>query len=131
MSKVNESRKIIYADDLIVAIRDDISIRGAAFAAIVRHINAAPVADAAPVVHGGWINTGGDFECSACGRPSEYVTKYCDECGAVMDLPKITDAATAALVRMGAIVHGYTESGRVEEVLYGGSPCTNLPRKKV
>lgn len=39
---MSNNRKIIYADDLMVAIRDDYNINSTAFAAIVRHINAAP-----------------------------------------------------------------------------------------
>lgn len=35
-------KKVIYADDLLIAIRDDLSINSTSFAAVVRHINAAP-----------------------------------------------------------------------------------------
>lgn len=27
----------------------------------------------------------GEYRCSACGNPSGYPTKYCDECGAKME----------------------------------------------
>lgn len=35
-------KKAIYADDLLIAIRDDLSVNSSSFAAVVRHINAAP-----------------------------------------------------------------------------------------
>lgn len=38
-------KKLIYADDLLQAIRDDPSINGANFAKIKRHIEAAPAVD--------------------------------------------------------------------------------------
>ena len=37
-----ENKKVIYAEDLMIAIRDDLSINSSSFAAVVRHINAAP-----------------------------------------------------------------------------------------
>ena len=46
---MNKNRKIIYADELLVAIRDDYSINSAAFAAIVRHINAASAVQIKPI----------------------------------------------------------------------------------
>lgn len=57
---------------------------------IQRWIDNAPTID--PVRHGKWV--GGDGKpkkdsfsvyCSACGKWSEYRTKYCGECGAKMD----------------------------------------------
>lgn len=39
---MDQNRKIIYADELLVSIRDDYNINSSAFAAVVRHINAAP-----------------------------------------------------------------------------------------
>ena len=47
---MDQNRKIIYADDLLVAIRDDYNINSAAFAAMVRHINDAPAVQIKPVV---------------------------------------------------------------------------------
>ena len=38
-------KKAIYADDLLVAIRDDPSINSTSFAAVVRHLNAAPAVE--------------------------------------------------------------------------------------
>lgn len=43
-------KKIIYADNLLLAIRDDYSINGAHFARLKRHIDAAPAVDAVKVV---------------------------------------------------------------------------------
>lgn len=56
-------------------------------------IEALPVADVAPVVHGRWVHLGGDeWCCSACGfvittdgswdKPTK---KYCEDCSAKMD----------------------------------------------
>lgn len=47
---MDQSKKIIYADDLLVAIRDDYNINGKAFAAMVRHINAAPAVVVTPAL---------------------------------------------------------------------------------
>lgn len=49
-----------------------------------------PAADVAPVVHGQWepiINAYGDLEgwICACGRASKELSKYCPNCGAIMD----------------------------------------------
>lgn len=59
-------------------------------------IEDAPVADAAPVVHGHWVkieNTRNVFKCSRCGHIRELrhifeimsKPKLCEECGAKMD----------------------------------------------
>lgn len=45
---MEHNKKAIYADDLLVAIRDDLSINSTSFAAIVRHINAAPAVELKP-----------------------------------------------------------------------------------
>ena len=118
---MNQNRKIIYAGELMDAIRDDMTIRGAAYAAVVKHINDAPAADAAPVVHGRWIETTSTdkefgvsttkYECSECSCLAEHKSDYCSHCGAKMDLPCITDAAAAALEKMGANVHGGDAGG--------------------
>lgn len=60
----------------------------------VSHIDQMKDADVAPVVHGRWVHLGGDeWACSSCGfvictdgdreKPS---AKYCQGCGAKMDL---------------------------------------------
>lgn len=36
------------------------------------------------VVRNRWIDEVGEFVCSACGTPSEYISKFCPECGAKM-----------------------------------------------
>lgn len=57
-------------------------------------IDSLPAADVAPVVHGRWEHLGGDeWNCSSCGfvictygsweKPEQ---KYCEDCGAKMDL---------------------------------------------
>lgn len=71
---------------------------------IFEAIERIPVADAAPVVHGQWLNFAGDFrtaECDKCGELYDVVDrvepqeeyfdafkqfyKYCPNCGAKMD----------------------------------------------
>lgn len=64
---------------------------------MIRFLNDAPTVDAKPVVHGRWI-IGDDFtQCSECNEKTEddlvefYFCdlKFCPDCGAKMDLPKI------------------------------------------
>ena len=61
---------------------------------IASEIAEIPAADVAPVVHGRWAHLGGDeWCCSACGfvittegswdKPTK---KYCEDCGAKMDI---------------------------------------------
>lgn len=107
-----EHKKVIYADDLKTAIRDDLTVRGPAFAAVMKHIDNAATVEVAPVVHGRWIKDPSSefkhrYNCSVCnfrlvGEPE----RHCPGCGAIMDLPNITDAATAALERIGKNAHG-------------------------
>ena len=110
MCKIDSSRKIIYADELLVAIREDLTIRGAAYAAVTKHITTASAVEAAPVVHGQWlINPDGYYPyCSNCKTEPKHgdMTDYCPKCGAIMDLPKITGEAATALDRIGAKSHG-------------------------
>ena len=88
--------------------------------------------DAVPVVHGRWIEKpikgrhDFKYECSVCQGGADLKTRYCPHCAARMDLPNITDATAAALERMGANAHG----GENPELLYGSSPCINLPKRK-
>ena len=62
-----------------------------------------PAADVAPVVHGRWAHLGGDeWCCSACGfvittegswdKPTK---KYCEDCGAKMDIKNGGDSDAA------------------------------------
>ena len=50
-----------------------------------------PRAEVAPVIHAKWLNTRGDKprfltgECSYCRMVSHPRTKYCPNCGALMD----------------------------------------------
>lgn len=96
--------KIIYADKLRQVIVEDKQIRGPAFAAVMRHLSAAPAVEARPVVYGRWIHCNGKsnlWYCSECGekisynptrrtyniekRPVYEVNKHCRNCGAKMD----------------------------------------------
>lgn len=62
---------------------------------IEKQLNNAPTIDAAPVVHGHWIekidaeakdSTRRRFYCSVCGKWQTYGrTNYCHHCGAKMD----------------------------------------------
>ena len=101
---MDSNRKIIYADDLLSAIRDDMTIRGAAYAAVVKHINAAPAVEAAPVVRGYWKTKEvkapygivyHNIVCSVCDVEAEEITngggmellsEFCPHCGSIMDL---------------------------------------------
>lgn len=85
--KVND--KLIRAGDLFEAVRNDTSIRGSAFAAIRRHIDAAPAVEAKEVVHGRWVHKGEwHIECPECRYILAHIgeaKKYCPNCGAMMD----------------------------------------------
>lgn len=84
-----EEKKLIYADDLLNAIRDDHSINGANFAKMRRHIETAKAVEAVEVVRGKWIKGKypGEYTCSRCGMeyceadPADKQFKYCPECG--------------------------------------------------
>ena len=60
--------------------------------------------------HGQWlINPDGYYPyCSNCKTEPKHgdMTDYCPKCGAIMDLPKITGKAAAAIDRIGARSHG-------------------------
>ena len=76
-----ENKKLIYAEDLFCALRDDISINGANLAKVKRHIENAPAVDAVEVVHGRWVF----WNCSECDYETSDLTNYCPNCGAKMD----------------------------------------------
>ena len=38
------------------------------------------------VKHGKWNRTTSDYECSCCQYPMDYITPFCPNCGAKMDL---------------------------------------------
>lgn len=55
---------------------------------IRRYFEELPAVDAAPVVHGHWIDTGSGQECSVCGEVQYGYDSgrfYCPNCGAKMD----------------------------------------------
>jgi len=56
---------------------------------IVKELESVPAADVAEVVHGRWIPTHDEFcQCSICKYPTYIAwntTKYCPNCGAMMD----------------------------------------------
>ena len=85
---MDQNRKIIYADELLNAIREDMTIRGAAFAAIMRHINAATAVEVAPVVHGrkaeSVISKTG-LMCTACHSDIDRDAVFCKYCGVKTD----------------------------------------------
>ena len=59
--------------------------------------------------HGRWIKITYPgcvaYKCSACGDWGYYGHKHCPECGAIMDLPNITENTRKALEKMGENVH--------------------------
>ena len=94
--------RLIDADKLRLAIRDDDEISGTNYARVKKHINEAPTVDAVEVVHGRWSKypdeheiCATEFVCSVCNE--SYCTselddnqftemmKYCPNCGAKMD----------------------------------------------
>ena len=93
------NEKLISANDLITAIRDDPHIDGRTFARVKEHIEEAKDVDAVEVVHGDWDVITDDctfdviYQCSVCkeefvtndGTPAEKLWHYCPNCGAKMD----------------------------------------------
>ena len=48
-------------------------------------VRKAPAVDAAPVVHGRWIDRDGKTWCSVCSKPNKaYMPPFCPHCGAKM-----------------------------------------------
>ena len=76
-------------------------------AVVLRMIDDAPAADAAPVRHGHWVGEGDDYDdgelvydvwyCSECDYygtdDPELLPKYCPNCGAKMDGGETNDGA--------------------------------------
>lgn len=88
---MEQNRRLIDADELISAIRDDSNINGAHFARMKQHIVNAQAVEVKPVRHGRWIEKpyllGISHFCSLCGSnygmPHE-VYNFCPNCGARM-----------------------------------------------
>lgn len=95
--------KLIKAEDLFLAIRDDAAINSENFARVVEHLRNTQPVDAVEVVRGKWevvhgvFTPGGDplLRCSICrSKESEHlcgvecrvVWHYCPSCGARMDM---------------------------------------------
>lgn len=86
------NNKIIYAGDLLDAIRDDRSINGANFAKVRRHIEAVPAVPVLPYVRGHWVvhqygKGPGDYTCSCseCQTNGSLAWKCCPVCTAWMN----------------------------------------------
>ena len=86
---MEKGKKIIYADDLIHTLCEDVEIDGAHFARVMRHINAAPAVDAEPVKRGRWLPQVllGErvWDCSECKTLGSPYWKRCPVCEAKMD----------------------------------------------
>lgn len=55
---------------------------------VINIIQSSPTIDAAPVVHGHWVEDEDTQTCSNCGEEHEwgdYRASFCDTCGAKMD----------------------------------------------
>ena len=52
---------------------------------IYSFVESAPSVDAAPVVHGRWINNSALNKCSKCRTYWDTKTNFCPNCGAKMD----------------------------------------------
>lgn len=84
--KVAEAKKFAIADN--THPYEAIRIQGKYFR---EAIDDAPTVDAVPVVPGRWIWKGGCFHCSRCKTTNDHTPKYCEGCGAKMDL-EVKDA---------------------------------------
>lgn len=102
---MENKKKLIYADDLKKLVNSDIGRMYALrldgvgpLSRFLDQIDQQPAVDAVEVVRGKWITDGlGDGEriCSVCRRYAlythrdrygQYLTAYCSNCGAKMDL---------------------------------------------
>jgi predicted amidophosphoribosyltransferase len=85
---MTDKKKIIYADDLQKSIVDDVTIKGSAFAAIMRHLQDAPAVDAVEVVHASKAESAiseTGLMCTACYSDIDSDAVFCKYCGAKMD----------------------------------------------
>jgi hypothetical protein len=92
----NEKRLISY--DALIAHLDSCIEQGKGLfksvcVAIKCFVEQMPTVDAVEVVRGRWdvVCEYEDFQyasCSACGKRSEYMTKFCPNCGAKMNIEK-------------------------------------------
>ena len=81
-------KKVIYAEDLFAALRDDININGANLARIKRHIEAAPAVDAVEAkkyeelveMYHELRENFVDFVCSGVPNVAPYCLNRCDGC---------------------------------------------------
>jgi rubrerythrin len=100
------TKKVIFADDLLLSVRDDPEIDGKNFARFKEHIDNAPDA----VKHGRWLPQvllgQRVWDCSECKTLGSPHWKRCPVCEAKMDLPQITEQTKNALVKMGEKAHG-------------------------
>ena len=97
---MEKEKRLIDAEELNLAVRDDVYIDGRNYARVKKHIDAAETVDAVEVVHGEWkVSIDSEISrsvyCSACGKCFYYAKKgalnidkmpYCPNCGAKMDL---------------------------------------------
>ena len=86
------NKKVIYADDLLLAIRDDDMIDGKNFSIIRDHIKNAKAVEVLKVSHGHW-NIDTSYmpflsSCSECGAvygiDGAFDWDYCPDCGSKM-----------------------------------------------
>ena len=87
------TKKVIFAEALLLSVRDDPEIDGQHFARFKEHIDNAP--DAVEVVHGRWIFKHNPITdpkkyfirivCSECNLHTGQKSNYCPNCGAKMD----------------------------------------------
>ena len=78
-------KKLIYAEDLLAVLCDDININGSNLAKVKRHIEAAPAVDAVEVVRckdcigkAHWYKN--DYGCTICGLSGLFVVEDRDFC---------------------------------------------------
>ena len=95
---MNENKRLIYADDLLNEMEAGcIPIREKGISGVLGdescikdYIDNAPIVEVGTLKHGEWIPDNYEYNhCSECGYEhdsSEYVTPYCPNCGAKMDL---------------------------------------------
>ena len=90
MSESVLKKRVVYAGDVLMKLIEV----GMTPSVAAKLLASVPAVDVSPVVHGEWVHLGGDeWCCSSCGfvistegswdKPGK---KYCEECGAKMNL---------------------------------------------
>lgn len=86
---MEDKKHLIYKEDLLDLFT--VQAPSMSYNKMFMAVANSPTVDAVPVVHGRWIWKDGCFHCSNCKTSNDHTPKYCEGCGAKMDL-EVKDA---------------------------------------